>query len=149
MLYSEQLRAARALLRWEQATLAARAGISAVTIKRLERLDGPILAVKVATVEAIRKVLEAAGIELIAPEEGVRGPGAALRWGVSLRQTDSPEREGEENGDASKALDGSEAMAAYWLNHPQEWAELSQASRDVLSIEMSGLPGSGGQAFGA
>jgi transcriptional regulator with XRE-family HTH domain len=140
MLYSEQLRAARALLRWEQAALAARAGISTVTVKRLERLDGPIMAVKVSTVEAIRKVLEDAGIELIAPEEGVRGPGAALRWGVSLQHSHDREREDEGNG---KAADGPEAMAAYWRNHPQEWAELSQASRDLLSIEMSGVPEGG------
>jgi transcriptional regulator with XRE-family HTH domain len=136
MLYSEQLRAARALLRWEQATLAARAGISAVTIKRLERLDGPIMAVKVSTVEAIRRVLEEAGIELIAPEEGVRGPGAAFRWGVTVRQAESAEPASEGNGSVHKASSESEAMAAYWSNHPKEWAELSQVSRDVLSLEM-------------
>ena len=32
MLYSEQLRAARALLRWEQSTVAIRAGISVETV---------------------------------------------------------------------------------------------------------------------
>jgi hypothetical protein len=47
MLYSEQLRAARALLRWEQSTVAAHARVSVETVKRLERLDGPIVAVKV------------------------------------------------------------------------------------------------------
>ena len=58
MLYSEQLRAARALLRWEQSTVAAHARVSVETVKRLERLDGPIVAVKVATIEAIRRALE-------------------------------------------------------------------------------------------
>ena len=72
MLYSEQLRAARALLRWEQSTVAAHARVSVETVKRLERLDGPIVAVKVATIEAIRRALEAAGIEFIDPEEGKR-----------------------------------------------------------------------------
>ena len=82
MLYSEQLRAARALLRWEQSTVAAHARVSVETVKRLERLDGPIVAVKVATIEAIRRALEAAGIEFIDPEEGKRGPGVALKWGT-------------------------------------------------------------------
>jgi transcriptional regulator with XRE-family HTH domain len=148
MLYSEQLRAARALLRWEQAALAARAGVSVVTIKRLERLDGPIMAVKVSTVEAIRRVLEDAGIELIAPEEGVRGPGAALRWRVSSRQTENILGEGEGNGGVSNVPGESEAMAAYWLNHPQEWAELSQVSRDVLGMEMYGFPDGRGEPSG-
>ena len=82
MLYSEQLRAARALLRWEQSTVAAHARVSVETVKRLERLDGPIVAVKVATIEAIRRALESAGIEFIDPEEGKRGPGVALKWGA-------------------------------------------------------------------
>ena len=82
MLYSEQLRAARALLRWEQSTVATHAGVSVETVKRLERLDGPIVAVKGATIEAIRRALEAAGIEFIDPEDGKRGPGVALKWGT-------------------------------------------------------------------
>ena len=87
MLYSEQLRAARALLRWEQSTVAAHARVSVETVKRLERLDGPIVAVKVATIEAIRRALEAAGIEFIDPEEGKRGPGVALKWGTVVGES--------------------------------------------------------------
>ena len=44
MLTSEQVRAARALLRIEQRELAERAGVSPETIKRIERTPGPIAA---------------------------------------------------------------------------------------------------------
>jgi transcriptional regulator with XRE-family HTH domain len=147
MLYSEQLRAARALLRWEQSTIAAKARISVETVKRLERLDGPLIAVKVATIEAIRKAFEAAGIDFIDPEEGIRGPGLALRWGVSAA---GEAAKGERDGDSSgglKALEGAEGMAAYWQAHPLEWAALSQTGRNVLSVEMFGFPEGGDEAF--
>jgi transcriptional regulator with XRE-family HTH domain len=149
MLYSEQLRAARALLRWEQSTVAAEARISVETVKRLERLDGPLTAVKVATIEAIRKAFEAAGIEFIDPEEGVRGPGVALKWGTSAADGAA---KGDGNGDAGgglKAQEGAEAIAAYWYAHPREWAALSQTGRNVLSLEMFGFPEGGDEAFGA
>ena len=100
MLYSEQLRAARALLRWEQSTVAAHARVSVETVKRLERLDGPIVAVKVATIEAIRRALEAAGIEFIDPEEGKRGPGVALKWGTVVGHSPGG-RETGKGGDGS------------------------------------------------
>lgn len=38
----DQIRAARAMLRMEQLTLATRAGVSVDTVKRLERLDGEL-----------------------------------------------------------------------------------------------------------
>ena len=38
----EQIRAARAILRMEQTTLAAKAGVSVETVKRLEKFDGPL-----------------------------------------------------------------------------------------------------------
>ncbi len=147
MLYSEQLRAARALLRWEQATVAARARISVETVKRLERLDGPIVAVKVATIEAIRKALEAAGIDFIDPEEGVRGPGVALRWGVSIGDRTGKSGNGEEDSGGVKALEGTESMAAFWRENPHAWAALSQTGRNVLSMEIFGYPEGGDEAF--
>ena len=58
----EQIRAARALLGWEQRRLAAAAGVSVETIGRLERTRGPV-STYAATAEAITKVLENAGIE--------------------------------------------------------------------------------------
>ena len=148
MLYSEQLRAARALLRWEQSTVAAHARVSVETIKRLERLDGPIVAVKVATIEAIRRALEAAGIEFIDPEEGKRGPGVALKWGTVVSSNVGGKNAGTGgDGGGLKALHGAEPLASYWLDHPREWAKLSEAGRAVLSIEIFGFPEAGDELF--
>lgn len=63
MLSSEQIRAARALLRMEQKALATLSGVSVETIKRLEKLDGPLLSATGTTLQAIQTALEAAGIE--------------------------------------------------------------------------------------
>jgi len=69
MISSEQIRAARALLRLEQDELARRAKLSVTTMRRLETENG---AKRVAptTVERVKHVLEEAGAEFI--EEGVR-----------------------------------------------------------------------------
>jgi len=72
---SEQVRAARALLQWDQKTLAAESKVSIATIKRLEPNSGPLKANQV-TVEALRRALEVAGVEFI-PENG-GGPGVRL-----------------------------------------------------------------------
>jgi|SRR5271157_4790361 len=147
MLYFEQLRAARALLRWEQSTVAAQARVSVETVKRLERLDGPIVAVKVATIEAIRRAHEAAGIEFIDPEEGKRGPGVALKWGTVVSSSlGGKDASASGDGGGFKAL-GAEPLASYWLDHPREWASLSEAGRAVLSIEMFGFPEAGDELF--
>lgn len=60
----EQIRAARALLRLEQAELAQRAHVSVVTIRRLEGINGS-QRVTQATLEEVRQVLERAGAEFI------------------------------------------------------------------------------------
>jgi transcriptional regulator with XRE-family HTH domain len=73
---SEQLRAARALLRWEQKDLAQASGVSLPTIKRLETKPGAINA-HGPTLAALDRALEAAGIQFI-PENG-GGPGVRLR----------------------------------------------------------------------
>ena len=149
MLYPEQLRAARALLRWEQSTVAAHARVSVETVKRLERLHGPIVAVKVATIEAIRRALEAAGIEFIDPEEGKRGPGVALKWGTVVGGSLGGKDTGTSgDGGGMKALHGAEPLASYWVDHPREWAKLSEAGRAVLSLEMFGFPEAGDELFG-
>ncbi len=59
---SEHVRAARALLRWEQKELAERSGVSLPTIKRLETQPG-VLGAYAGTVAAIRRTLEDQGIE--------------------------------------------------------------------------------------
>jgi transcriptional regulator with XRE-family HTH domain len=60
----DQIRAARALLRLEQAELAQRAQVSVVTIRRVEAADAS-LRVAPATIAGIRQALEAAGAEFI------------------------------------------------------------------------------------
>lgn len=63
VLTGEQIRAARAMLRMEQATLAEKAGVSVDTVKRLEGFDGPPNA-QSGTLLAIREVLELYGLDL-------------------------------------------------------------------------------------
>ena len=65
----EQIRAARALLRIEQARLAKDAGISVVTLRRLEERHG-LSKVAPATVARVQQALEGAGVEFI--DGGVR-----------------------------------------------------------------------------
>jgi predicted transcriptional regulator len=76
LLNSELIRAARALLRWEQRDLASASSVSLPTIKRLESRPG-IMVAHLSTVAALRKALEAAGIEFI--DENGGGPGVRLR----------------------------------------------------------------------
>lgn len=76
MLTSEQIRAARALLRWEQKDLAEASGISLPSIKRLETQPGA-LAAQQRTVDALEAALEAAGVEFIAENGG--GAGVRLK----------------------------------------------------------------------
>jgi len=79
MVTSEQVRAARALLRWEQKDLAEASKVSLPSIKRLETIPGP-LAAQARTVEAIRAALEAAGVIFQAAGEAVDGgPGVRLK----------------------------------------------------------------------
>ena len=76
VLRSELVRAARALLRWEQRDLEAASSVSLPTIKRLESKPG-IMAAHTSTLMALRKAFEAAGIEFI--DENGGGPGVRLR----------------------------------------------------------------------
>ncbi len=76
MISSEQVRAARALLRWEQRDLAEASLVSLPSIKRLESKPGP-LAAQERTIVAIQRALEAAGV-IFVPENG-EGPGVRLR----------------------------------------------------------------------
>ena len=75
-LTGSQIRAARALLRWSAETLAKEAKLGRITVARAEATDGtPTLTA--ANLDALRRVLEAAGVEFI-PENG-GGPGVRLR----------------------------------------------------------------------
>ena len=73
-LFAEQIRAARAILRMDQAELAKRAGVSVETIKRLEGMEGEVSA-SPETVQLIEDALNAAGIELIEPGDDSSGAG--------------------------------------------------------------------------
>lgn len=68
MTTSEQIRAARALLRWEQKDLAEASSVSLPSIKRLESQPGDLSA-HPRTIEALRGALEGAGVQFI-PENG-------------------------------------------------------------------------------
>ncbi len=76
MITSDQIKAARALVRMSQATLASDAGLSTLTIKRMEGAKGPGGSYA-ANVAAVQTVLENAGVEFI-PENG-GGPGVRLK----------------------------------------------------------------------
>lgn len=73
---SEQLRAARALLRWEQKDLAEKSLVSLTTVKRLESKPGLIQA-NALTIEALRRACEAAGVTFTNGDE----PGVKMRAG--------------------------------------------------------------------
>lgn len=75
-LSSAQLRAARALLRWSALDLAKAAKIGVATIRRVEVIDG-VIPVTQANELAIRRALEAAGVEFI--DENGGGAGVRLR----------------------------------------------------------------------
>jgi hypothetical protein len=85
LITSEQVRAARALIRWEQRDLAETSKVSLPSIKRLETTPGP-LAAQARTVEALRAALESAGVEFLNHDQ----PGVRLRQGFLL--------DGGENG---------------------------------------------------
>lgn len=69
MITSDQIRAARALLRMDQEELARRASVSVVTVRRLEAPNG-LSKVAPSTFGEVRHALEAAGAEFV--ERGVR-----------------------------------------------------------------------------
>jgi hypothetical protein len=67
-----QMRAARALLRWSALDLASASKVGVATIRRVEVVDGEI-PVTAANEAALRRALEAAGIEFIDENGGGRG----------------------------------------------------------------------------
>ena len=75
-LTSELIRAARALLRWDQRHLAETSSVSLPTIKRLESKPG-LLVAHASTLAALTRGLEEAGVEFI-PENG-GGQGVRLK----------------------------------------------------------------------
>jgi transcriptional regulator with XRE-family HTH domain len=78
---SEQVRAARALIRWEQKDLAEASGVSLPSIKRLELQKGP-LAAHGKTHDALVAAFQRAGVTFLGDgEEKGGGPGVRLARG--------------------------------------------------------------------
>ena len=76
MITNLQIRAARALLGWSQQTLADEAGVSVITIKRLEAQDEDFRA-RYDIVVKVKAAVERAGVEIL---------GAGFSHGVQLRR---------------------------------------------------------------
>ncbi|MBX5223798.1 transcriptional regulator [Rhizobium sp. NLR8a] len=70
MITGAQVRGARAIVKWDQKQLAKAGDVSVETIKRLEKIDGPLLSATGNTVAKIQAALEAAGIEFINNDRG-------------------------------------------------------------------------------
>ena len=75
-LTSAQIRAARSLIRWSADDLAMRSSLSVATIRRAELTDNET-SMTAANDLAVRRALEAAGVEFI--DENGGGPGVRLR----------------------------------------------------------------------
>lgn len=75
MIASEQIRAARALLRLTVIDLAQASGVGVATIKRIESTDG-LPSANARTLDALVKALEALGIEFVGSYDD--GPGVRL-----------------------------------------------------------------------
>jgi len=80
LITSDQIRAARALLRWSGKDLAEKTGLGFSTLMRLEVLDG-VPSAQAKTLENIQKAFEKAGIEFI----GTPDEGAGVRWKSKLK----------------------------------------------------------------
>ena len=76
MITAEQIRGARAMLRWSAKRLAEEAGLSWPTIQRMEAATGVPGGLS-RNLELIQKTLEAAGVIFI--DEDDEGPGVRLR----------------------------------------------------------------------
>lgn len=83
MLTSEQVRAARAMLRIDQKDLAEWSGVSLETVKRIERAPG-VISAHASTVDALQRALEARGIEFTDGDK----PGVRLKFASLAIQVD-------------------------------------------------------------
>jgi transcriptional regulator with XRE-family HTH domain len=75
-LTSAQIRAARSLLRWSAEDLARQSLLSVATIRRAELTENET-SMTLANDQAVRRALEAAGVEFI--DENGGGPGVRLK----------------------------------------------------------------------
>lgn len=101
LITTRQVKAARALLGWSQADLAACCGVSEPTIARLEAVEGDLGGRK-GTAEKIRNAIESAGVEFTNGDE----PGVKLARAIALRHAESSN---QSNRAAAKTLPGKAA----------------------------------------
>ncbi len=87
MLTSQQIRAARGLLRWSARELAEKAGVHLATVQRMERPDGTARRT-VRTLAKIQRAFEDEGVDFL-PDHG--GPGVLLKT-VRRKQRRHPAR---------------------------------------------------------
>lgn len=80
-LSSAQIRAARALVRWRAQDLARESSVGVATIRRAELTDSET-SLTAANDQAVRRALEAAGVEFI--DENGGGAGVRLRSSSTL-----------------------------------------------------------------
>ena len=83
MLYSSQIRAARALLAWRQGDLAKAAKVGVATINRIEQQTAVAMG-NVATIMRLQQALEKAGIKFLDTDTN-GGPG--VRWKSAPRSS--------------------------------------------------------------
>ena len=76
MITADQIRAARALVRWSARVLGEMSGVSLPTIQRMESANGVPTGLS-KNLEAIERALEKAGVEFI--DENGGGPGVRLK----------------------------------------------------------------------
>ena len=77
MISSDQIRAAKAILRWSGEELAQRAGVSLSTIRRVESSVGVPEAQNMKTLLSIKRALEEGGVEFIGTPDD--RPGVRLK----------------------------------------------------------------------
>ncbi len=76
MITSDQIRAARALIRWSAEDLASESGVGLSTIRRMESADG-VPAASARNLASIQEALEKAGVQFVPRNGG--GPGVRLK----------------------------------------------------------------------
>lgn len=77
MISSDQIRAAKAILRWSGEELAQRAGVSLSTIRRVESSEGVPETQNMKTLVSIKRALEDGGVEFIGTPDD--RPGVRLK----------------------------------------------------------------------
>ena len=76
MITSEQIRAARALIKWSADDLAEAAGVGVATIRRFESVAG-VPSGQMRVIELLRNTLQAAGVEFVGTPDD--RPGVRLK----------------------------------------------------------------------